>query len=58
MTQTHVPVLAGELIALLDPQPGEIAAARAVDGDPARLRSEQGDALDRPDRDLGRGAVK
>lgn len=25
MTQTHVPVLAGELIALLDPQPGEIA---------------------------------
>jgi 16S rRNA (cytosine1402-N4)-methyltransferase len=25
MTQTHVPVLAGELIALLDPQPGEVA---------------------------------
>jgi 16S rRNA (cytosine1402-N4)-methyltransferase len=25
MTQTHIPVLAGELIELLDPQPGEIA---------------------------------
>src|ERR1700729_2896328 len=25
MTQTHVPVLAGELIDLLDPHPGEIA---------------------------------
>jgi len=25
MTQTHVPVLAGELIDLLDPQPGEVA---------------------------------
>ncbi len=25
MTQTHVPVLAGELIGLIDPQPGEIA---------------------------------
>ena len=25
MTQTHVPVLAGELIELLDPQPGEVA---------------------------------
>ena len=25
MTQTHIPVLAGELIDLLDPQPGEIA---------------------------------
>ena len=25
MTATHVPVLAGELIELLDPQPGETA---------------------------------
>ena len=25
MTRTHIPVLAGELIDLLDPQPGEIA---------------------------------
>src|SRR5438270_10227821 len=25
MTQTHIPVLAGELIDLLDPQPGEVA---------------------------------
>jgi 16S rRNA (cytosine1402-N4)-methyltransferase len=25
MTQTHIPVLAGELIELLDPQPGEVA---------------------------------
>src|SRR6201986_121459 len=25
MTQTHIPVLAGELIDLLDPQPGETA---------------------------------
>src|SRR5881227_595200 len=25
MTQTHIPVLAGELIELLDPRPGEVA---------------------------------
>src|SRR5690349_6947739 len=25
MTQTHIPVLAGELIDLVDPQPGEVA---------------------------------
>src|SRR3954462_12439549 len=38
MTRTHVPVLAGELIDLLDPQPGETAVACTFgDGGPARL---------------------
>jgi 16S rRNA (cytosine1402-N4)-methyltransferase len=32
MTQTHIPVLAGELIELLDPQPGEIAVDCTVGG--------------------------
>jgi 16S rRNA (cytosine1402-N4)-methyltransferase len=32
MTQTHVPVLAGELIALLDPKPGEVAVDCTVGG--------------------------
>src|SRR5215469_4284379 len=32
MTTTHVPVLAGELIELLDPQPGEIAVDCTVGG--------------------------
>ncbi len=32
MTHTHVPVLAGELIELLDPQPGEIAVDCTVGG--------------------------
>ena len=32
MTQTHVPVLAGELIALLDPQPGDFAVDCTVGG--------------------------
>jgi 16S rRNA (cytosine1402-N4)-methyltransferase len=32
MTQTHVPVLAGELIALLDPQPGEVAVDCTLGG--------------------------
>jgi 16S rRNA (cytosine1402-N4)-methyltransferase len=32
MTYTHVPVLAGELIELLDPQPGEIAVDCTVGG--------------------------
>src|SRR5580704_13888538 len=32
MTHTHVPVLAGELIDLLDPQPGEIAVDCTVGG--------------------------
>jgi 16S rRNA (cytosine1402-N4)-methyltransferase len=32
MTQAHVPVLAGELIELLDPQPGEIAVDCTVGG--------------------------
>jgi 16S rRNA (cytosine1402-N4)-methyltransferase len=32
MTQTHVPVLAGELIELLDPAPGEIAVDCTVGG--------------------------
>src|SRR3954464_11530784 len=38
MTATHVPVLAGELIELLDPQPGEIAVDCTFgDGGHARL---------------------
>jgi 16S rRNA (cytosine1402-N4)-methyltransferase len=32
MTQTHVPVLAGELIALLDPKPGDVAVDCTVGG--------------------------
>jgi 16S rRNA (cytosine1402-N4)-methyltransferase len=32
MTQTHVPVLAGELIALLDPQPGDVAVDCTLGG--------------------------
>jgi 16S rRNA (cytosine1402-N4)-methyltransferase len=32
MTQTHVPVLAGELVAVLDPQPGEVAIDCTVGG--------------------------
>jgi 16S rRNA (cytosine1402-N4)-methyltransferase len=32
MTQTHVPVLAGELIAVLDPQPGEVAVDCTMGG--------------------------
>src|SRR5436305_7721423 len=32
MTQTHVPVLAGELVAVLDPQPGEVAVDCTVGG--------------------------
>jgi 16S rRNA (cytosine1402-N4)-methyltransferase len=32
MTQTHVPVLAGELIAVLDPQPGEVAVDCTLGG--------------------------
>ena len=32
MTQTHIPVLAGELIDLLDPQPGEVAVDCTVGG--------------------------
>lgn len=42
MTQTHVPVLAGELIALLDPQPGEIAVDCTLGGGGhARLVAER-----------------
>ncbi len=42
MTQTHVPVLAGELIALLDPQPGEIAVDCTLGGGGhARLLAER-----------------
>jgi 16S rRNA (cytosine1402-N4)-methyltransferase len=38
MTRTHVPVLAGELIELLDPQPGETAIDCTFgDGGHARL---------------------
>jgi 16S rRNA (cytosine1402-N4)-methyltransferase len=38
MTQTHVPVLAGELIAVLDPQPGDVAIdCTAGGGGHARL---------------------
>jgi 16S rRNA (cytosine1402-N4)-methyltransferase len=32
MTQTHVPVLAGELIAVLDPKPGDVAVDCTVGG--------------------------
>ena len=32
MTRTHVPVLAGELVAVLDPQPGEVAVDCTVGG--------------------------
>ena len=32
MTHTHVPVLAGELLAVLDPQPGEVAVDCTVGG--------------------------
>src|SRR5580692_1265434 len=32
MTKTHIPVLAGELIELLDPQPGEVAVDCTVGG--------------------------
>src|SRR5436305_7821062 len=32
MTQTHVPVLAGELIAMLDPRPGDVAVDCTVGG--------------------------
>jgi 16S rRNA (cytosine1402-N4)-methyltransferase len=42
MTQTHVPVLAGELIALLDPQPGELAVDCTLGGGGhARLIAER-----------------
>jgi 16S rRNA (cytosine1402-N4)-methyltransferase len=42
MTQTHVPVLAGELIALLDPQPGEVAVDCTLGGGGhARLIAER-----------------
>ncbi len=42
MTQTHVPVLAGELIALLDPQPGEVAVDCTLGGGGhARLLAER-----------------
>jgi 16S rRNA (cytosine1402-N4)-methyltransferase len=42
MTQTHVPVLAGELIELLDPRPGELAVDCTVGGGGhARLVAER-----------------
>jgi 16S rRNA (cytosine1402-N4)-methyltransferase len=42
MTHTHVPVLAGELIALLDPKPGEVAVDCTVGGGGhARLIAER-----------------
>src|SRR3954451_22161987 len=42
MTRTHVPVLAGELIELLDPQPGETAVDCTFgDGGHARLIAER-----------------
>src|SRR2546423_1319341 len=42
MTRTHIPVLAGELIDLLDPQPGEIAVDCTFgDGGHARLVSDR-----------------
>jgi 16S rRNA (cytosine1402-N4)-methyltransferase len=42
MTQTHVPVLAGELIALLDPKPGDTAVDCTVGGGGhARLIAER-----------------
>src|SRR3982751_6013247 len=42
MTRTHIPVLAGELIDLLDPQPGETAIACTFgDGGHARLVADR-----------------
>jgi len=42
MTQTHIPVLAGELIELLDPQPGEVAVDCTFGGGGhARLLAER-----------------
>jgi 16S rRNA (cytosine1402-N4)-methyltransferase len=42
MTQTHIPVLAGELIELLDPQPGEVAVDCTLGGGGhARLVAER-----------------
>ncbi len=42
MTQTHTPVLAGELIDLLDPQPGEVAVDCTLGGGGhARLLAER-----------------
>ncbi len=42
MSQTHVPVLAGELIALLDPKPGDVAVDCTVGGGGhARLIAER-----------------
>src|SRR5881398_4254551 len=42
MTQTHIPVLAGELIDLLDPRPGEIAIDCTFgDGGHARLVADR-----------------
>src|SRR5436305_8995147 len=42
MTQTHIPVLAGELIELLDPHPGEVAVDCTVGGGGhARLIAER-----------------
>jgi len=42
MTRAHVPVLAGELIELLDPAPGEIAVDCTFgDGGHARLVAER-----------------
>jgi 16S rRNA (cytosine1402-N4)-methyltransferase len=42
MTQTHIPVLAGELIELLDPQPGEVAVDCTLGGGGhARLIAER-----------------
>jgi 16S rRNA (cytosine1402-N4)-methyltransferase len=42
MTQVHVPVLAGELIAVLDPQPGEVAVdCTAGGGGHARLIADR-----------------
>src|ERR1700729_2321560 len=42
MTRTHVPVLAGELIELLDPRPGETAVDCTVGGGgPPRLIADR-----------------
>src|SRR3954462_11253004 len=42
MTRAHVPVLAGELIDLLDPRPGETAVDCTFgDGGPARLVADR-----------------
>src|SRR5947209_1818314 len=42
MTRTHIPVLAGELIDLLDPHPGEVAVDCTVGGGGhARLIAER-----------------